>query len=86
MAQFIQSDADGADVLGIEEQSTKFGLSSTGNNLAHDLAKDMDGTIVGGCNICVCGGGEWVRAEERIASGAGMAFGCSEVGGVTVCP
>jgi len=64
MAQFIQSNVNGADVLGIEEQSTEFSLSSTGNNLAHDLAKDVDGTIVGGCNICIRGGGEWARAEE----------------------
>jgi len=46
MAQFFQSSVDGADGLGIEEQGTQFGFSSTGDDLAHDLAENMDGAIV----------------------------------------
>ena len=48
MAQLLQSNANKADVLGIEEQCSEFSFSGAGNNLAHDLAKDMYGTIVGG--------------------------------------
>ena len=47
MAQFFQSSADGADGLGIEEQvGTQFGFSSTGDDLLHDLAENVDGAIV----------------------------------------
>jgi len=86
MAQFLQSNANRADVLGIEEQCSKFSFSGTGNNLAHDLAKDMYGTIVGGWGSSVCGGSEWARTQEQITSSARMTFGRSEVGGITVCP
>jgi len=86
MAQFHQGNANGTDILGIEEQCTKFSFSSAGNNLAHDLAKDMDRAVVGGWGSGIRGGGEWTRAQERIASSAGMTFGCSEVGGIAVGP
>ncbi len=55
MAQFFQSNANGADVLGIEEQSAKFSLSSTGNNLAHDLAKTWMGPLLGGATSAFVG-------------------------------
>jgi len=58
MAQFFQGGADGADGLGIEEQGTQFSFSSTGDDLSHDLAENMDGAIARGAGS-VAVGGEW---------------------------
>jgi len=56
MAQFFQGSVDGADGLGIEEQGTQFSFSSTGDNLSHDLAENMDGAIVRGAGSVAVGG------------------------------
>jgi len=45
-----------ADGLGIEEQGTQFSFSSTGDDLSHDLAENMDGAIVRGAGSVEVGG------------------------------
>jgi len=55
MAQFFQGSVDGADGLGIEEQVTQFSFSSTGDNLLHDLAENMDGPLSGGAGLVAVG-------------------------------
>jgi len=53
-------------------------FGGTGNNLAHNLTKYMDGSIVGWCGISGCGRGVGLGAEEGVSSG--------EVGGIAMHP
>lgn len=46
MAKFFESDADGTGLSSVVEEGTKFSFSGAGNNFAHDLAENIDGTIV----------------------------------------
>ncbi len=73
---FIQCCANGACSLGIKEECTEFCFSSTGNNLLHDLAQDVDGTIIWWHMISSHGSGVLMGAEEVVASCMGSVFGC----------
>jgi len=75
VAQLIQSDADGACCLCIEEECSQFSFSGTGNNLLHDLAQDMEGPIVWQCRISGSGCSKWPGAEEVVASIMGATLG-----------
>jgi len=70
MAKVFQRCADGADGLGIEEEGAPFRLSSTGDNLTHDLTEDVDRTIIWWCWVSGCGRGAGAGAEEGVPSGA----------------
>ena len=46
VAEFFKADTDWASFLAIVIRGTEFGFSGTGQDFAHDLARDIDGTIV----------------------------------------
>ncbi len=68
VAKLLQSSADGACSLHIEEQCTKLSFGSTGHNLPHDLAQDIQGPIVWWHGISGSGCIRWLGAEEVIAT------------------
>ncbi len=46
MSKFLQGNAQGTSMFGIEEECTKFSLSCTCYDWSHFLAKDINGPIV----------------------------------------
>jgi hypothetical protein len=46
VAEFFKADTDWASFLAIVIRGNKFGFSSTGQDFAHDLTGDIDGSIV----------------------------------------
>jgi hypothetical protein len=89
MAEFFEADANGAGFFAIVEEGSEFSFGGTGEYFAHDLAKDIDGTIRRRRGIIRIRWEVWVRrprTEVLITCGTGPSLGSSEVGGVAFDP
>ena len=58
MAHFFEGDTEWAGFFTVVEEGAEFGFGGTGENFAHDLAKNVDGAVwlerrVFGCRILV---------------------------------
>ena len=47
MTEFLQADSDRAGFFAVVEKSSEFGFGGAGQDFAHDLAQDIDGSIGG---------------------------------------
>jgi hypothetical protein len=70
MSKFVQGDSEWAGLFGVVEEYPKFGFSSRGYNLFHDMTEDIDGAID-------CGVG--ARQQIEVASCSGPGLGHREV-------
>ena len=84
MAEFFKAGANGASIFTIKKSGTEFGFSGAGDDLAHNVAKNVNGTI--GTRAWSVAGrfavGEFSEAEETGCARAGLGFG--EAGRVAV--
>ena len=84
MTEFFKAGTNGASIFTIKKGSTEFGFSGAGDDLAHNVAKNVNGTI--GTRAWSVAGrfavGEFSEVEETGCTRAGLGFG--EVGSITV--
>ncbi len=78
MAHFFKCNAKGTRFFAVVEEGAKFGFGGTGQDVAHNVAHDVDGAV-GGVGIGVPGG---LVGQIEITRGAGTGFDNGKVGGV----
>jgi hypothetical protein len=83
MSHLIKSSAEYAGILAIVEQGADLGFCCRGQDVAHDAADDVDGSIEWRRGVGVrCG--RWPAAQEKQAASAGTGFLFREIGGIAV--
>ena len=78
MAKFFESNANRARFFAVVEEGSELGFSRTGEDSAHDLAENTDGTLQKRRGSVWTGslvGMRWPAAEVMITSGARAGFG-----------
>ena len=75
MAHFFKGNTEGTRIFAVVEKGAEFGFGGTGQDLAHNVAEDVDGSI----GLERTGGRGRLAGGEKISGGARSSFCIREI-------